>query len=189
MNACCRTLLRGPRPGPLLLGTLVVLALSFTRPAEARNIEPGEFRLEAGVGPGLNLGFSRLGATGEYLFLDAAGLYYFGSVVGIVAEFGVGVSGGTVPLRWRAGARFHLPNLNLPISPYLQAQLSVSHLLDVLGADLTAIGVRLAAGMDYPLTYHWGLGVLTAVDLSGTVSSRAELYGTFEGVLYARYTF
>src|SRR5688572_16100352 len=72
--------------------------------AQARNVEPGEIRVEAGLGPGFNLGGSRLAATGEYLLLDASGLYYFGSAVGIVGEFGVGISGGTIPLRWRAGA-------------------------------------------------------------------------------------
>ncbi len=149
--------------------------------AAARNVEPGEMWLNGGAGLSLKLG-GALGGSSAHFALAAGGEYTFSKSLGAAAHLNVGLAG-TIPLRLRAGVRYRLADLGLPVSPYGQAQLSVGRLYDVIGANLTTAGIFLGAGADYFLTAQLGLGALLGVDLSRTFvdePGRPVFFGTFE---------
>ena len=130
----------------LALALALVLLPSLAR---ARTVEPGSVMGSAMLGPGFRLG-SELGASNVYLLVNAQGEYAFTKSLSAVGGLMLGLSG-SVPLRFRAGARYRLADLDLPVSPYGQVQLSVGRVWDVIGANLTTIGVYFAGGADYHL--------------------------------------
>lgn len=170
------------------LATIIVsCAVLSTATAFARTVEPGSISVGGGIGPSIRLG-SQLDAGGAYLLLRGHGEYAFSTELSGVADLSLGV-GGTVPLRVHLGGRYRLTQLELPVSPYAQVQLSLGRLYDVLGADLTYVGGRVAAGADYFLTKELGVGALVGVDLGSTTGERPAFYGLVDIVAYATYTF
>jgi hypothetical protein len=158
--------------------------------AGARTVEPGTITGAVAVGPGFKYG-SILGGSGGYLLIQARGDYAIDQTLSVVADLMLGNFGfiGTVPLKLRAGGRYRLTGLDLPISPYGQAQLSVGRLFDVIGANLTTFGLFLGVGADYFLTAQLGTGLLVGTDLSRAFSDRSAFIGTFEITVYASYAF
>src|SRR2546427_10070037 len=115
------------------LPTLVVALLPVS--ASARNLEPGEIWLHGGLGVDFKLG-SALGGSGEHLILDGEGEYALSKALGVVGGLNLGLAG-TKPITLRAGMRYRLTDLGLPLSPYGQVQLTLGQLRDVIGANLT----------------------------------------------------
>lgn len=167
----------------IIAAFVVLLAAS----AQARTVEPGSFTVAGGIGPAFRLP-SPLAAGRTYLVLQAQGEYDFTSSLGALADLSFGF-GSSQPLRLHLGARYRVTQLDLPVSPYAQAQLALGRLYNVLGADLTYIGARLGVGADYFLTKKLGAGALVAMDLGGTTASRRAFYGTVDVLVYAAYTF
>lgn len=161
--------------------------LLVTPPALARTVEPGTLAAGGGLGPGIRLG-SRLDAGRAYLLLHGQAEYAFTREIGGLADLSLGI-GGTVPVRLHLGGRYRLTNLDLPVSPYAQAQLSLGRLYDVLGANLGYLGVRLGAGADYFLTKNVGLGGLLAFDAGSTLGERPAFFGVLDILVYATYAF
>ncbi|MBI5510103.1 MAG: hypothetical protein HY903_15205 [Deltaproteobacteria bacterium] len=150
-------------------------------------VEPGSIIGSAALGPGFRLG-SALGASGAYLLVNAQGEYAFDKSLSAVAGLNLGVSG-SVPLRLRAGARYRLADLDLPVSPFAQAQLSFGRIWDVIGANLTTLGAYLGAGADYFLTAKLSVGGQVGVDLSTTMGQRPAFLGMVEIVAFGSYVF
>jgi hypothetical protein len=169
--------------------TLVVLSLCllFAGPAKARNVEAGKFIASGTVGPSIRLG-SRLGGSRASLMLQGGGEYTFSKQLSAIGDVGLGLSG-TVPLKFHVGGRYRLADLDLPISPYGQAQLAFGRLYDVIGADMGFFGVRGAAGADYFLTAQFGVGAQLGLELTSTLADAKAFYGTFDIFAYATYTF
>jgi hypothetical protein len=160
---------------------LIIALLALPTSATARNVEPGSVWVGAELGPAFKLG-TPLGGSGGYLMLGARGEYAFSKQLGVVADLQLGNLGfiGTSPLRFRAGARYRLTDLGLPVAPYGEVKLDIGRLSDVIGANLTIWGVHVAAGADYFLTAKLAVGGHAGVDLGSTISDRSAFYGTFE---------
>lgn len=167
--------------------TLIALSMVVPTMASARTLEPGAVLLSASLGPGIRLG-STLGGSGGYFVAAAQAEYAFEKSLSAVADVSIGLAG-TIPLRFHAGARYRLSDLDLPISPYVQAQLSAGRLYNVLGANLPYYGVRLAGGGDYFLTGNLGAGALVGVDLGSTTGERPAFHGIVDVLVYATYSF
>ena len=170
----------------MIRSTLVLLALLLAPlTAAARTVEPGAVLLGAYIGPGFRLG-STLGGSRAYFLIGAQGEYSFDKNLSAVGDLSVGLSG-TLPLRLHLGARYRLSEIDLPLSPYVQAQVAVGELFNVIGANLTFLGLRLAAGADYFLTGDLGVGALIGLDMGSTTGSRPAFYGTIDVLFYATY--
>lgn len=167
---------------------LVIATLALPIPAAARNVEPGSVWVGAQLGPAFKLG-TRLGGSGGYLMLGASGEYSFSKQLGVAADLQLGNFGfiGTSPFRLRAGGRYRLTDLGLPVAPYGEVKMSLGRLSDVIGANLTIWGVHLAAGADYFLTAELAVGGHVGIDLGSTISDRSAFYGTFEVMATASY--
>jgi len=158
-----------------IIAAVVVLVAGA---AQARTVEPGTLTVAGGLGPAFRLS-SPLAAGRKYLVLQAQGEYDFTSSLGALADVSLGI-GSTQPLRLQ---------LDLPVSPYAQLQLTVGRIYNALGADLTILGARLGVGADYHLTRNISTGVLVAFDLTGTRASRSAFYGVADVLAYAAYAF
>jgi hypothetical protein len=166
----------------------IILALALSGlEAQARNVEPGTIWLTGGPGFDLKMG-SPLGGSKAHFLLLAQGEYDFTKSLGIVAGVNLGLAG-TVPLRFRVGGKYRLADLGLPIAPWGQAQLSVGRLFDVLGANLTTLGVNVAIGADYFLMANLAVGAMAGFDVSTTLGERPAFYGTFEFLAVASWSF
>ncbi len=166
----------------------IVLFISLIPGAAlARNVEAGSMLVSAGVGGGIKMA-SPLGGdgTGGHLLLMAQGEYALSKALGAVVGVNLGL-GSIVPLRLRLGGRYRLTDLGLPVVPYGQVQLSVGELFNVIGADLTTLGVHVAVGADYFLTADLAVGGSLGFDLSSTFGDRPAFYGTFEFMAVATY--
>jgi hypothetical protein len=166
---------------------LSLLLLILPGAAAARNVEPGTFIGTAFIGPSIRLG-STLGGSRGYLALGAQGEYSLDKSLSALGDVSLGLAG-TIPLRLHAGVRYRLTDLGLPISPYVQGQLAYGKLYDVLGANLTFLGLRAGAGADYFLTADMATGVLLALDFGGTLGARPAFYGTVDALVYASCAF
>jgi hypothetical protein len=166
---------------------IVSCVLFVTPPALARTVEPGSLSVAGGIGPSVRLG-SLLDAGRVYLMLQGQGEYAFSTRLSGVGDLSLGI-GSALPLRLHLGGRYRLSKLDLPVSPYAQAQLSYGRLFNVLGANLTYVGVRLGAGADYFLTSKVALGGLLALDLGSTTGERPAFYGVVDILGYVSYTF
>jgi hypothetical protein len=163
------------------------LALLVTTPAWGRTVEPGAVSVAGFLGPDLRLG-SDLSAGRTYLLFAGQGEYDVTSQLGVVADLSLGL-GSIKALRFHVGGRYRLTQLDLPLSPYAQLQLSVGKLYGVLGADLRFLGVRAGVGADYFLTRNFGAGAMLAADLGSTTGERPAFFGTIDVLVYASYTF
>ncbi len=173
-----------PRRFAFLLGFATLLSPVV---GQARNVEPGKLTVAAGLGPGFRLG-DRLGGSGGYLLLMGEGEYTFSKSLSAVADLALGLAG-TKPLRLALGARYRLPDLDLPVSPYVQAQLTLGRLYGVLNTNVSFIGARVGAGADYMLTAQLAVGGLLGLTLASTTGERSAFYGVIDVLAYARYTF
>ncbi len=169
--------------------TSLVAVVLLLAPAlvQARTVEPGTWSGSAGIGPGILMG-SALGASGAYLELNVQGEYAFTKAVSAVGGLDFGISG-SVPLRLRLGGRYRLTDLDLPVSPYGQVQLSFGRVWDVIGANLNTLGCYVGVGADYFLTAKLGVGGQLGMDLSSTLGERPAFYGIVEVLAYATYVF
>jgi hypothetical protein len=169
---------------PAIIASIAVLV---TTPAWGRTVEPGSFSVAGFLGPDLRVG-SGLNAGRTYLLFAGQAEYDLTSQAGVVADLSVGW-GSSTPVRFHLGGRYRLTQLDLPVSPYAQLQLSYGKLYGVLGADLRYIGARAGVGADYFLTRNFGAGVMLATDLGSTTGDRPAFYGTIDILVYASYTF
>ncbi len=166
---------------------LLTLCLLPAGPAKARNVEAGKLTAIGALGPSFRLG-SRLGGSRGNLTFMGGGEYTFTKSLSVIGDVGFGLAG-TIPLKLHLGGRYRLADLDLPISPYGQAQLAVGRLYDVIGANLTFFGVRLGAGADYFLTAQFGVGAQVGWENAGTLGDASAFYGTIDVLAYGTYTF
>ncbi len=171
----------------LLSLTLALSCLMTPQFSHARTAEPGDISVGGQLGLGSRMS-SKLGAGGyePYLMLGGTGEYAIDMNLAAAGELSLAL-GRSIPIRLRAGAKYRLTGLELPISPYGLGQLSVGRIYDVLGADLTLWGIRLGVGADYFLTKKFSAGVLLAIDLGSSLGTRPAMYGTFEVLFGATY--
>lgn len=168
-------------------GLAVVLCLvALGRPARARNTEPGTVSLSAQVGPSLRLDDALSGAR-TYGLLAAQLDYAFDKTLSLLTDLGVSLGGGT-PLRLHLGGRVRMTDLGMPFTPFIQGQLGIGWLFDVLGANLTYFGIRVGTGADYMFTERWGVGIVLALDMGGTTAERAAFFGTFDALASVTYS-
>jgi hypothetical protein len=155
----------------------------------ARTVEPGSIWATGAIGPGFRAG-SRLGGSGTYLMLNAQGEYALSSELGLNGELSFGLAG-SQPLKLRLGGRYRLNGLvgDMPISPYVLGQLSVGKLYDVLGANLTTIGLRAGGGADYFLTADLSVGAMLGWELARTTGERGTTYSQVELLVTASMLF
>lgn len=182
------TLLRAPR-WPRVTWLVVAGAASLTflpTGAHARNVEPGAVSLSAQLGPSVRLDDALSGAR-TYALIAGQLDYAFDKTLSLLADAGVGLGSGT-PVRLHLGGRVRLSDLGVPITPFIQGQLGVGWLFDVLGADLTYFGIRVGTGADYMFTERWGVGFVLALDLGGTTAQRAAFFGTVDALASVTYS-
>ncbi len=167
---------------------LILSGLGFAiSPASARNVEADALNIGATIGPSFKIG-TTLGGSSAYGTLGITGDYALDSAWSLAGDVTVGLAN-TVPLRLHLGTRWRKGNLDLPLSPYLRVDCTLARLYDVLGADLTAMGGRLGAGVDYFVTASITAGLLVGVDLLGTFGDRPAFTGLVDLLLYATYSF
>jgi len=65
----------------------------------------------------------------------------------------------------------------------VQLEVSAGRLYDVLGTNLTSVGLRAGAGADYFLSANWMVGVLGALELARTTGERPANYSTIDLLL------
>lgn len=160
------------------IGVFAVLLVACAAPAQARNVEPGTVSLSAQLGPSLRLDEALSGAR-TYALIAGQLDYAFDKSLSLLTDLGVSLGSG-MPLRFHLGGRVRLADLGIPVTPFIQGQLGIGWLFDVLGADLTYFGVRVGTGADYMFTERWGTGLLLALDLGGTTATRSAFFGTFD---------
>jgi len=139
------------------------------------------------IGPGFGLG-GKVGASGAILMLEGEGEYTFTKSLSAVGDLSLGLAG-TKPVRLAGGARYRLAGLDLPVSPFAQAELTFGRLYGVLNANLNYWGLRLGGGADYMVTAKISAGGLLAYTLARTFGDRPSYYGTLDVLAYGRYTF
>ena len=162
----------------------------FATGAHARNIEPGSSWLSGGLGAGFKAG-SNLGGSAGYFLLTGQYEYVLRTQWSVVGDATLGNLGlwGTNPLRLRAGARYRLADLQLPVSPYAQLQLSWGRLFNALGATLTTWGGRLAIGADYFLTATLLVGAQIGYEVLATTGPRPVGYSQIDFLALAGISF
>ncbi len=170
---------------------LVILALSVSLPtaASARSVDAGSVWVGAGLGPGFKLG-SRLGGGGFYALMSAQGEYALDKTFGIVGDLQLGNLGfiGTSPLRLRAGARYRMTGLDLPVAPYGEVKLGIGRIYGVINANIGWLGLHFAIGADYFLTAKLAVGGHLGLDLGSTYGTESNsFYGTVEVIATASY--
>jgi hypothetical protein len=167
----------------------LLCSILFSVAAQARTVEPGSIWLSGALGPGFKMG-SRLG-FGNFLVVAAQGEYAFSEKLSAVGDLTIGNLNlfGTKPLRIRAGGRYRLSGIELPVSPYAQAELSLGKLENVLGASLTTWGVRFSAGADYFLTAKTLVGAVLGYEFLRTAGPRPTAFGQLDLLFLAGIAF
>lgn len=160
--------------------SFLVFALScwFAPCVQARNVDPGTLTAAFEIGPSFRLDNSLSGSR-AYALMAGEVDYAFTKNLSTIVDVGVGLGSGT-PLRLHVGGRWRWADLGSPLSPFVQAQLGMGWLFDILGADLGWFGVRMGAGIDYFITERWGAGIILDMDLGSTTAARSAFFGTFD---------
>ena len=167
---------------PKLLTLILWVSLSIVaREASARTVEPGSIIVGGAIGPSFKLG-SDLGMSSAYLMLNGTGEYVFTPEWSGIGSVALGLAG-TIPVRVRLGGRYRITGAELPLSPYVQLEVSAGRMFDVLGANLNSFGVRAGGGADYFLSANWMVGVLGAIELARTTGERPANYSTLDLLL------
>lgn len=144
----------------------MVLGVTVPSVATARTLEPGKPVAFGALGPTV-LNDSRLGGSDSFLLIGAGIEYPFSKRIGVVGDVAFGLSG-SQQLKLRGGGRYHWTDLDLPVSPYAEAQLVAGRLFDVIGTDLSFFGVRAGAGADYFLTARFLAGLKLGYEIART---------------------
>ena len=172
----------------LFIMSFALLSLTAApRSAKAVAFEPNTWHAQAAIGPSIRLG-NLLGGSRAYGTVAVQGEYIISEWLTGVGDVTLGFAG-TVPLRFHVGSRLRWPGLNLPISPWVQAQFTAGRVFDVLGANLTVLGGRLALGSDYFFTAQLSGGMLLGFDLMSTLGQRPAFYGVVDILFGASYAF
>lgn len=166
------------------VGAICVLVAN---PLAARTLEAGHPIAFVGLGPS-RLIDSRLGGSDAFLMLDAGLEYPFDKNWSAVGEALFGLAS-TRQVKLRGGARYHLSDLNLPVTPYAEGQVVAGRLFDVLGADLSLWGVRAGVGADYFFTAKLLAGLKAGYEIARTTGPNGRTFGQFEWLLTADYVF
>jgi hypothetical protein len=157
---------------------LIAGALMISSVAQARTMEPGTLIIGGAVGPAFRLG-SDLGMSKDYLMLNGTAEYTFSKEWSVIGAAAMGLAN-TIPFQLRAGGRYRIIGGEMPISPYVQAELTVGRLFDVLGANLTSTGARFGGGADYFLTASWMVGLQGACSWQTTLGNRPAGYSMLD---------
>lgn len=155
--------------------------------AQARTMEPGTWIVGAGVGPSFKTG-SELGMSSAYFMLNGTGEYVFMPEFSAIGSVALGLAG-TIPVRLRAGGKYRITGSELPLSPFVQAELSAGRMFDVLGSNLNSYGLRVGGGADYFLSANIMVGVLGAIELARTTGDRPANYSTIDLLLTCGFVF
>ncbi len=155
--------------------------------AHARTMEPGNWIVGAGVGPSFKTG-SELGMSGAYFMINGTGEYVFMPEFSAIGSVALGLAG-TIPIRIRAGGKYRIIGSQLPLSPFVQAELSAGRMFDVLGTNLNSYGIRAGGGADYFLSANVMIGVLGAIELARTTGDRPANYSTIDILLTCGFVF
>jgi hypothetical protein len=174
------------RATPILAVCLSVVSL-LPCAALARSVEPGATSLALLAGPSFSLGrtlgtspaYGSLGIQAEYTF-DATS----SAVIAVLGSFGRNQN-----LRLHLGPRFRLAQRAVPLVPFVQAQVALGRLFNVLGADLQFIGGRLGAGVEYYLLQDFNISLMAGLDLGSTAGVRPAFYGAVDVLLGAAWNF
>ena len=150
-------------------------------------MSPGGTWLTAGLGLGSKLS-SQIGGSDYFLMLNAGAEHNVDSNLSFVGDLDWGIAG-TLPLRLHAGGRYRLTGLELPLSPFVQAQLSGGMVFEALGANLGLIGIRTGIGSDYFITSKLTAGAVINFDFNSTLGERPAFYGQWELLLSGSYSF
>lgn len=168
--------------------SVLTLSLMIATESQARTLDAGTWVLGGGIGPSFKTG-SDLGMSSGYLMLNGIAEYVFMPNWSAVGSLALGL-GGTIPARVRLGGRYRITGgTELPVSPYVQAELSAGRLYDVLGTNLTSLGVRVGGGADYFLSASWTVGLLAAYELARTTGDRPTSYGMIDVLITVGHPF
>ena len=164
-----------------------LLFLGLSAPIQAKTVPPGGTWGTAGLGFGAKLE-SPIGGSDYFLMLLGGVEHSINSNFSVVGDIEWGLAG-TIPFRMHAGVRIRITGLKLPLSPWLQTQLTAGVLFDALGADLGLIGIRPGLGADYFITSKLSTSVVINLDIDRTLGERPAFYGQWEFLLAANYLF
>ncbi len=164
---------------------LITVGLLTASEAQAITVEPGSLRGSGFAGPAFKLS-GQLGGSGANLTVGGTLEYSISSQISFVGDVALGLAD-TLPMRLRAGGRYRFTGLKLPVSPYAQGELSFAYLVDVINANIPAIGIRAAGGADYFLTKDMSVGAQVGLDIARTVTDYPVTFGTLEFFALATY--
>ena len=150
-------------------------------------MEPGSVWVGATLGIDSKMD-GRLGGSDVLLGVGAEVEYALETQIGIYARglFGLGSS---QAIKLESGAKYRFIGIDLPISPYVSAHLRLSHLMDIMGANLWAMGAGFGAGVDYFLTRKFTAGLNLTFDISSTLGEQPTAYNTVNTAVTVRYAF
>lgn len=170
-----------------ITSALFVFCLLFSVSAESKSVEPGAVWVGGTFGIDSKMG-GRLGGSDVLLGIGAEVEYALETQIGIYArgEFGLGSS---QAIKLESGAKYRFIGIDLPVSPYVSAHLRISHLMDIMGTNLWAMGAGVGAGVDYFLTRKFTAGLNLTFDLSSTLGEQPTGYNTSNVAVTARYAF
>jgi len=169
-----------PRLGPTLA---LILFAAWATPASAFENRAGDLRLGATLGAGGHFGDLPLDAP--FFHLGAAADYALSPALGVLGVVQAGLSG-TSHLALGAGVRYRITGLELPLSPFGQALLTLGPLFTTRGATV-GLGIELGAGAEYFLTADIAAGALLKLDLGGALGRPNGFHGTAGFLLTATY--
>ena len=164
----------------------VITFLACTN-ARATTVEPGSIRIGGGLGPATKF-TENLGGSNSFLMLNINSEYSVNRNLSGIIDFELGIAN-TIPLNLRAGVRYRLTGLDLPISPYGQLQLGAGRLINALGADLSTLAISMAAGVDYFLTSKITVGIISHLNLNTSLGERPANFGIWQLLCTASYAF
>ena len=171
----------------VITSALFICTLLISVTGQAKSLEPGAVWVGATFGVDSKMG-GRLGGSDVLLSIGADVEYALESQVGIYARGNFGL-GSSQTIKLETGAKYRFTGLDFPISPYVSAHVRVTHLMNIMGANLWAMGAGAGAGVDYFLTRKFTAGLDVTFDLSSTLGEQPTGYNTSNVVLTARYAF
>lgn len=155
-----------------------VLALGLSLPATAYQIRSGDQVLRVGLGGSYNFMRSQQVTRETPASLLRFGLQYeyaFDSHLSLTAGLRPGLADSYVALPLIAGLRYRLPGVQGPIVPYAGADVLFATGLPLGPPPIHLnLGLRLAAGLEYFVTDHFGFGAEFALQSSALIMPQLQ---------------
>jgi len=170
----------------LLCSVLSFVCFTSSNPAAAYTVQTGDQMVKASLGVSSN--FMRYEVvtkdTPANLLLTGVNYEYaFDGPWNAVGHFMPGFADGFIDFRLGAGAKYRLIQLDMPLIPYAQAELTTAFGVPTRYQELHFnLGMRTAVGVDYFVMRQLAVGIELGWELSGLLSPEIAPEMSAEGL-------